>query len=607
MAPLKKLLLYAARHKIMLVSGLLCLLAANLLKAVSPIIVQQAVDSLNDRFTASLLLLYSGSIVSIALIQGGFTFAQERLMLGIARHIERDIKHDFYAHLQKLTLAFFHQNRTGDLMARCTNDISSGVIATTSAFMYSINNTVALIVILPLMARLSWKLTALAFTPLLLVIIATLLLQKQMRSRFEKVQECFGRISARAQEALWAVRTIRAYTQEHSQIESFRDVSRQYITHNLRHTKLSGALYPLLQFLIGLSYIAVLWYGGDLISRKSFSLGQFLEFILYLGYLAWPMYVLGWEMTVIQKGIVSMGRIDHILSVQPAIEDASTPVTVREIQGAIEFHNVSFQYQGADRPALKEISFRIEPGQMVGLVGAIGSGKSTLLNMIPRFLEPRSGQILIDGQPLHLIPLKMLRRSMGYVPQETFLFSDTIAANIAFGHEAASPEEVARAAMDCGIAADISTFPRGYQTLVGERGATLSGGQKQRISIARAVLSHPAILLLDDAFSSVDSHTEKDILKRLRKVMHGKTCLISSHRISTLKDADLIIVLQDGRIVECGSHDELLVNGRAYAEMYLTQLLEEDVAATSQPATLAKCTEDDPYAKALFEPFPPKL
>jgi ATP-binding cassette, subfamily B, multidrug efflux pump len=606
MAPLRKLLLYAARHKIMLVSGLLCLLAANLLKVISPMIVQQSVDSLNGQFTSSLLLLYSGAIAAIALIQGGFAFAQERLILGIARYIERDIKHDFYAHLQKLTLAFFHQNRTGELMARCTNDISSGVIATTSAFMYSINNMVALIVILPLMARLSWRLTALAFTPLLLVIIATLLLQKRMRSRFEKVQECFGRISARAQEALWAVRSIRAYTQEKAQIESFREVSRQYIRLNLRHTQLSGALYPLLQFLIGLSYIAVLWYGGDLISRKSFSFGQFLEFLLYLGYLAWPMYVLGWEMSVIQKGVVSMGRIEHILSLQPGIQDAAVPAKIQEIQGAIEFRNVSFKYQRADRPALKEISFRIEPGQMVGLVGAIGSGKSTLLNMIPRFLEPCSGEILIDGQPLHLIPLKMLRRFMGYVPQETFLFSDTIAANIAFGNEAASAEEVERVAMNCGIAADISTFSSGYQTLVGERGATLSGGQKQRISIARAVLSHPAVLLLDDAFSSIDSHTEKDIFNRLRKVMRGKTCLISSHRISTLKDADLIIVLQHGRIVEYGSHDELLASGRVYAEMYLTQLLEEDVAATSQPAALAKCIEDGPYAKALSEPFSPK-
>jgi ATP-binding cassette, subfamily B, multidrug efflux pump len=606
MAPFKKLLSYAARHKITLVSGMLCLFAANLVKAATPIVVQQSVDGLNGQFTTSLLLLYSGAIVSIALIQGGFAFAQERLMLGLARYIERDIKHDVYAHLQKLALAFFQQNRTGELMARCTNDVSSGVIATTSAFMYSINTMAALIIILPLMARLSWKLTALAVTPLLFVIIATLRLQKGIRSRFEKVQECFGKISARAQEALWATRTIRAYRQERAQVESFRDVSRQYITHNLRHTQLSGALYPLLQFLIGLSYIAVLWYGGDLISRKSFSLGQLLEFILYLGYLAWPMHVLGWEMTVIQKGIVSIGRIEHILSLQPTIQDAASAANIREVQGTIEFQNVSFKYQKADRPALKEISFRIEPGQMVGLVGAIGSGKSTLLNMLPRFLEPCSGEILIDGCPLHLIPLKTLRCSMGYVPQETFLFSDTIAANIAFGNVAASAGEIEEVAIDCGIALDISMFPGGYQTLVGERGTTLSGGQKQRIGIARAVLSHPAILLLDDAFSSVDSYTEKDIVNRLRKVMKGKTCLISSHRISTLKDADLIIVLQDGRIIEHGRHDELLANGRAYAEMYLTQLLEEDVAATSQPATSPKCTEDDLYTNVLSEPSAPK-
>jgi ATP-binding cassette subfamily B multidrug efflux pump len=606
MAPLKKLLLYAGRHKIMLVSGMLCLLAANLLKAVSPIIVQQAVDNLNNQLTSSLLLFYSGAIIAIALIQGGFKFAQERLILGTARYIERDIKHDFYAHLQKLILEFFHRNRTGELMARCTNDISAGIIATTSAFMYSINNVVALVVILPLMTRLSWKLAVLAFTPLLFVTVATLLLQPRMRSRFEKVQESFGNISARAQEALWGARTIRAYTQEQAQIESFRQVSRQYISHNLRHTQLSSALEPLLQFFIGLSYIAVLWYGGDLVSRKVLSFGQFVEFILYLGYLAWPMHVLGWEMTVIQKGIVSIGRIEHILSLQPTIQDAASPVKIREIKGAIEFRNVSFKYQRANRPALSEISFRIEPGQMVGVVGAIGSGKSTLLNMIPRFLEPCSGEIVIAGNPLSQIPLEALRSSIGYVPQETFLFSDTIAANIAFGSEVASAEEIEHVAMDCGVASDIASFSKGFETLVGERGATLSGGQKQRISIARAVFSHPAILLLDDAFSSVDSHTEREIVNRLRKAMGEKACLISSNRISTLKDADLIIVLQEGRIVEQGSHDELLASGRIYAEMYLMQLLEEDVTASSQASTSAECAEDVPYVEPVSEPSTPQ-
>jgi ATP-binding cassette, subfamily B, multidrug efflux pump len=317
------------------------------------------------------------------------------------------------------------------------------------------------------------------------------------------------------------------------------------------------------------------------------------------------MHVLGWEITVIQKGIVSMGRIEHILSLPPVIQDSTSPVFIREIHGTIEFRDVSFKYQEANQPALNGISFRIDPGQMVGLVGTIGSGKTTLLNMIHRFLEPSSGEILIDGYLLSQIPLKMLRSSIGYVPQETFLFSDTIAANIAFGSELASAEKIEHVARDCGIASDIASFSKRYETLIGERGTTLSGGQKQRISIARAVFSHPAILLLDDAFSSVDSHTEKDILNRLRKVMRGKTCLISSHRISALKDADLIIVLQEGRIIAQGSHDELLASGGVYAEMYLMQLLEEDVAS-SQSSTSAECTEDGQYIKAVSEPSTPK-
>lgn len=605
MAQLKKLLSYAGRHKTVLAWGILCLFGANLLKGVSPIIVQHSVDNLENGLTSSLLLFYSGAIVAVAFIQGGFMFAQERLILGMARHIERDIKRDFYAHLQKLSLEFFHENRTGELMARCTNDISSAVIATTSALMYSLNNMLALMVILPLMARLSWKLTALASTPLLVVAIATLFLQKRMRSRFEQVQDSFGKISARVQEALWAVRTVRAYTREQAEIENFKQLSLQYVRHNLRHTRFSGALSPLLQFFIGLSFITVLWYGGELTAGGKLSLGQFLEFVLYLGYLAWPMYLLGWEMTVIQKGIVSMGRIQSILSLEPAIQDSPSPLHLSVIQGALEFRNVTFNYKGSAQPALSGVSFRINPGQIVGLVGAIGAGKSTLLNMVPRLLDPVAGEILIDGTPLRQIPLRVLRSSIGYVPQETFLFSDTVAANMAFGKEQASEAEIKKAAADCGMTSDVSTFPQGYQTVVGERGTTLSGGQKQRISIARAMLTRPAILLLDDALSSVDSHTEKDILIRLRKLMKGKTCLIASHRISTLTDADLIIVLQEGRIVERGSHDELLAAGGVYAEMYLTQLLVEDLAASPHPLGSPERMEDEACSKAVSEPFVP--
>lgn len=579
MTPHKKLLAYVSRYKTIFALGIFCLLAGNVFKALVPIVIQRSVDTLADGITYSLLLRYSAMVIVLGLVQGGCVFAQARLLLGAARCIERDMKTDFYGHLQKLPPEFFQVNRTGELMARVSNDIGAGVNASTEAFMYSANTLVVLAVILPLMTRLSWPLTLMSFAPLLLVIISTLFLQKQMRSRFEKVQESFGRICARVQETLWGTRTIRAYTQEHAEVEKFRELSQQYVRHDLSHTRVSSLLYPVLEFFIGLSFLAVLWYGGDLTAAGKLSIGQLLEFILYLGYLAWPMHVLGWELTVLQRGIVSMGRVDSILCLRPTIQDPDIPLDIRKLHGSLEFRNVTFTYKGADRPALERISLSIGPGQMVALVGAVGSGKTTLMNMVPRLLEPFSGDILIDGHSVRQIPLNLLRSSIGYVPQEAFLFSDTIAANIAFGNRESTQEEIKQAAINSGVDSDITAFPLGYETAVGERGVTLSGGQKQRISIARALLLHPPILLLDDALSSVDSYTEEKILARLRNVMRGAACLMSCHRISTSRNADLIIVLQEGKIVEQGTHDELLAAGGIYAEMHATQLLEEDLAA----------------------------
>ncbi len=593
----------------MVIFGITCVLMTNLVKLTSPLVLGKAVDDLTTEVTHAKLLQYGGLLIAIALVQGVFLFTQRRVLINMSRHIEYDLRNDFYSHLQKLPFAFYQSHRTGDLMARATNDLSAVRMVVGPALMYSMNTIFAMALIVPIMASISWRLTLLAFMSMPLVAGATHYFSRRIHDRFERVQDYFGTVSNRAQESLAGVRVIRAYTQERAQMLSFSSVNREFVDRNLGLIRLSGIFHPILQFFIGLGFIAVLWYGGTLVIKETefrtmlttaftaltvgmpvdlgnqalgvgITIGDFVKFTLYLGLLVWPMIALGWVINIFQRGMASMGRMNQIMSIEPAITDTNEAQDIKEIEGEIEFRNLTFAYNGTDRASLKDINLRIPAGQTVAFVGAVGSGKSTLMNLVPRLLDAEAGQVLIDGRPIREIPLPVLRSSIGYVPQETFLFSETIAENIAFGVDSASEKEVEEAAAQAGIAEDILEFPKGFQTLVGERGITLSGGQKQRTAIARALIRRPRILILDDALSSVDTYTEEKILKHLRRIMRGRTSLIVSHRVSTVKDADLIVVLEDGLIAERGTHDELIARGGLYAELYEKQLLEEELAAS---------------------------
>jgi ATP-binding cassette, subfamily B, multidrug efflux pump len=580
MTPLRKLINYFAPYKRTLIFGIACVFMTNLVRMTAPLVLRHAVDDLAANITHSRLLEYAGLLILIALTQGVFLFTERRLLINMSRDIEYDLRNDFYAHLQKLPFEFYQTHRTGDLMARATNDLSAVRMIVGPALMYSMNTFFAMALLVPLMAAISWRLTLLAFLSMPLVATATNYFSKRIHDRFEKVQEYFGTVSNRAQESFAGVRVIRAYAQEHAEIESFKLVNREFVNRNLKLIRLSGIFHPILQFFISLGFIAVLWYGGSLVIGGTISIGQFVQFTLYLGYLVWPMIALGWVINIFQRGMASMGRMHYIMSIEPTIRDAGNNMDITATEGEIEFRNLTFTYGEARDPALKEINLRIEAGQTVAFVGAVGSGKSTLMNLVTRLLDGEPGQVLIDGRPIREIPLGVLRGSIGYVPQETFLFSETIAENIAFGVEHATREEIERAATEAGIIEDILEFPEGFDTLVGERGITLSGGQKQRTAIARALIRRPKILILDDALSSVDTYTEENILAHLRRIMVGRTSLIVSHRVSTVKDADLIVVLEDGGIAERGTHDSLIARGGIYAELYEKQLLEEELAAT---------------------------
>jgi len=576
---LRPLFPYLKKYRASYVVGTVCVFLNNGIWILPPLVIGRAIDDLHLGVTRHKLFTYALLLLGLACIKGIFQFLTRWVVIGVSREIEYDLRNDLFRHLESLSYPYYQRTRTGDIMARATNDLNAVRNLLGPAIMYSANTIVFTAGALAFMLKISPKLTFYAFLPMPIVSIIIQYFGRQIHERFEKIQAMFSEISARAQENFSGARVIRAYVQEEAEIAAFEASNREYIGRSLKLVRLMGMLWPTLELMLGIAIVVVLWLGGREVLQGRLTVGKFVTFNTYMMQLTWPVIALGWVINIFQRGTASMGRINEILVEKPEIADgpeAAHGVRATQIEGDIEFRNLNFGYNGT--PVLYDINLCIPAGSSLAIVGPTGSGKTTLVSLIPRIYDAAPGCVLIDGKPLREFPLAFLRKNIGFVPQETFLFSESVRENIAFGVENASDTDVRLAAQAASIADDIEGFPERYQTLVGERGITLSGGQKQRTAIARALIRDPRILILDDALSSVDTHTEDKILNHLREMMQGRTTIFISHRVSTVRNADMIAVLHSGRIVELGTHDELLARNGYYTDLYNKQLLEEELA-----------------------------
>ncbi len=597
---LRPLLPYLKRYRWAYVAGTLCVFLTNGIWILFPLVLGKAADDLNSGVTRHKLLLYAGILLAIATTKGIFQFLTRWIVIGVSRDIEFDLRNDLFQRLESLSYSYYQRHRTGDIMARATNDLNAVRMLLGPAIMYSANTMVYTAGALAFMISISPWLTLYTFLPLPAVSIVIQTFGRRIHERFERIQAMFSDISARAQENFSGARLIRAYVQEEAEVRAFETENQEYIRRSLKLVRLMGMLWPTLELMLGCAVVLVLWLGGrevihglshvtlvthlgtshpaittTLSLSGSMSVGQFVSFSTYMMQLTWPIIALGWVINIFQRGTASLIRINEIMHEEPEIKDAPGAQD-REIEGEIEFRGLNFSYEG--KQVLHDLNLRVPAGSSLAIVGPTGSGKTTLVSLIPRIYDAEPGTVLIDDRPIRDYSLASLRKSIGFVPQETFLFSDRIRENIALGVDSATDREIHNAADAANIATDIEGFPEGYDTMVGERGITLSGGQKQRTAIARALIRNPKILILDDALSSVDTHTEDKILNHLRDVMRGRTTIFISHRVSTVRNADRIAVLHSGRIVELGTHDELLALNGYYSDLYNKQLLEEELA-----------------------------
>jgi len=578
MGSLKELKKYFVRYKWKLFLGIVFIFLSNITGIYVPILLKESIDSLQKNTTNSQLFKYGALILIAAAVSGVFRFYIRQTIIVISRKIEYDLREDFWAHIQKLPLRYFQNNSTGNIMALATNDISAVRMFVGPAVMYSIDTLVTFGIVIVLMLAISPALTLFSLLPLPFLSYIIYRVSKKIHRKFTLIQEKFSELTTKAQENFSGIRVVKSYVREENEIKGFEKLSEEYLHRQMDKVKVQALFQPILYMIAGISVVIVIGLGGVMVINKQLTLGEISAFVIYLGMMIWPVIAFGWVASIVQQSEASMKRLRKILNEEPEIEDTpATDFSIKEITGAIEFRNVSFRYKNDLPDVLDNVNIKIDNGSTIAFIGRTGEGKSSLINLIPRLYDTTGGQVLIDGKDVKTIPLKVLRGSIGLVPQETFLFSDTLTQNILYGLDKSDESILESVAETAGLKKDVESFPKGYETILGERGITLSGGQKQRSTLARALAINPKILILDDSFSAVDTHTEEEILQKLKEFMKDRTSIIISHRISTVKDADMIFVLDGGKITEQGTHYELVELGGIYADIHQKQLLEEEL------------------------------